>query len=183
MKTEPLFMPGSVDIVRTFVPTDTSPVDYHHWALSYWEERRGGRFAPAWRDISLMDFPPTVIPLMSVTDIIAEPLSSKYRFWGTRLTQVFGGDYTGQPPNVVPPRALGLSKTGGCGRLVNERAPHLEVKEFQTVKGILGRAIVLRLPLSDDGEAVDHGVNVYYFEPGSDIHPQSDFFAKIFASL
>ena len=130
-----------------------------------------------------MDFPTRAIPLISVTDITVEPFASKYRFWGTRLTQVFGGDYSGKSPHLVPPRALGLSKSGGCGRLIAEKTPHLEVKEFLTAKGIIGRAIVLRLPLSDGGGQVGHGVNIYYFEPTSEYQPQSNFFTKVFATL
>ena len=174
---------GSVDIVRTFVPVETSPVDYHHDALRYWNEKRGERFAPRWDDISLMDFPSSVIPLISVTDIIADPLSSQYRFFGTKLVETRGGDYSGKSPHLVPPRALGITNKGGCGRLVADRAPHLEVKEFTNQRGILGRVIILRLPLSDDGEVVNHGVNIYYFEPARTYQPQSDFFTQVFATL
>ncbi len=176
-------MDGDIDIVRTYLEPDRSPVDYHQDAIAYWDEMRGERWAPAWPDISLMDFSPTVIPMISVTDITPEPLSSVYRFWGTKLTEIHGGDYSGRPPNLVPPKQLGLANTGGCGRLVNDKAPHLEIKEFRNQRGLLGNALVLRLPLSDDGENVNHGVNIYYFEPAVDNQPLADFFADVFAKL
>jgi len=174
---------GQIEIVRTFLAADASPVDYHGTALAYWNDKRGGRLAPAWTDISLMDLPPRVIPLISVTDIIEEPFSSVFRFWGTKLTEIYGGDYSGKSPHLVPPKDLGLSISGGCGRLVQERKPHLEVKEFQTDRGTIGRAIVLRLPLSDDGVHVHHGINISYFEPATQFQPQSDFFTRVFASI
>lgn len=174
---------GDIDIVRTFMDPAESPVAYHLDALRYWNERRGDRFAPAWTDLSLMDFPPRVIPMISVTDIIAEPLSSTYRFWGTKLTDIHGADFSGKSPALVPPVALGIANTGGCGRLVGDRAPHLEVKEFRNMNGILGRALVLRMPLSDDGATVNHGLNVYYFEPARSDQPMADFFQQVFDKL
>jgi hypothetical protein len=174
---------GNIDVVRTYMDPDRSPVDYHHDALAYWNDVRGEDWAPSWKDVSLLDFAPNVIPLISVTDITPEPLSSIYRFWGTKLTEIHGGDYSGKPPNLVPPKQLGLANTGGCGRLVGERKPHLEIKEFRNQRGLMGRAMVLRLPLSDDGETVNHGVNVYYFEPAKDNQPMADFFAGVFATL
>lgn len=174
---------GDIDIRQTYVGAEESPVDYHRDALAYWLGKRRGRWAPRWTDISLMDFPAAVIPLISVTDITPEPLSSVYRFWGTQLTEIHGGDYSGKSPHLVPPVSLGIANTGGCGRLVNERVPHLEVKEFRTDRGRIGRALVLRMPLSDDGIDVNHGINVYYFEPAQADQRQALFFSKVFEKL
>lgn len=180
---DPTRIDGEVEVVRTFLSATESPVNYHHDALSYWDTVRGDWWAPGWSDISLMDFPPRVVPLISVTDINPEPLESTYRFWGTKLTKYHGGDYTGISPTKVPPRELGMSNTGGCGRLVSEKKPHLEVKAFKTQIGTLGRALVLRLPLSDNGETVNHGINIYYFETADRNQPQADFFNRVFEKL
>ena len=170
-------------ILSTYIDPGKAPIDYHKDVLSYWHTKRGERFAPRWEEISLMDFGIGVVPLISVTDIKADPLTSRYRFWGTKLTEMHGGDYTGFSPIDVPPKRLGLNINGGCGRLVSDRVPSYEVKEFQNQKGLLGRALILRLPLSNDGETVTNGINIYYTETIDERQPLSKFFEKVLAEV
>jgi hypothetical protein len=172
-----------VEVERTFLDADTSPIDYHKFGLEYWNGVRGKKWAPRWNEISLMGFSPKVVPLISVTDITPEPLASVYRFWGTKLAEYHGGEYTGVSPTEVPPRQYGIANTGGCGRLVNEKKPHLEVKAFTTTRGTLGRVLILRLPLSDDGESVNHGVNIYCFESIIKNQPEVELFNAVFENL
>ncbi|MBO6521868.1 MAG: hypothetical protein JJ900_15885 [Rhodospirillales bacterium] len=172
-----------VRIVSRFIDADETPVDYQLAALAYWRERCAGRWAPAWKDVSLADLTNEAIPRASVTDIQENPLTSVYRYWGSELTKVFGKDYTHKTPADVPPRSLGVSQSGGCGRLVQERCPHLEVKEFVTGKGLFGRALVLRMPCSADGEAVTQGINVYYFERLLGEDETATFFDEVFSRL
>ncbi len=174
---------SGIAVLSTLIDPGEAPVDYHKDALSYWNSKRGKRFAPKWEEISLMDFGIGVVPMISVTDIKSEPLASKIRFWGTKLTQFYGGDYTGLSPCDVPPKTLGMNINGGCGRLVRDRVPSYEVKEFQTQKGLFGRALILRLPLSDDGETVTNGINIYYVESTGPQQPLSKFFEEVFAKL
>lgn len=176
-------LPGGVRIASTFVSADDAPVAYQQRILAYWRTKCAGRWAPAWRDISLMDLPIEAIPFTSVTDIQAATLLSTYRFWGTKLTQVFGGDFTGRTPADVPPRSTGVSAAGGCGTLVTQRMPHLEVKEFETDKGLFGRALVVRMPCSNDGRDVTNGVNVYYFERAVGKGPLTEFFDNILSKV
>jgi len=172
-----------VKILSAYIDPEESPVEYHQTALSHWNTLRGERFAPRWKEISLMDYGFDVVPFISVTDLQAEPLRSQYRFWGTRLTEMYGGDYTGCTPADVPPKTLGMSIDGGCGRLVKDRVPSYEVKEFKTQKGTFGRALILRLPLSDDGQSVSNGINIYYLEQRNPKQPLSAFFENVFAKL
>lgn len=157
-------MPLPVQIKSTFIEPTAMPLEFHRAVLDYWNDLRGDRWAPTWREFSLLALPPDVIPFVNVTDITPEPLASTYRFWGTGLTTAFGGDYTGRSPIDVPPRSVGLSARGGCGRLVNEKVPHCEVKQFETLRGYRGRCVVLRLPCSADGIQVSNGIGVYRFE-------------------
>lgn len=172
---------NDVRIVSRFVDADETPVAYQSTALAYWRDRCAGRWAPSWKDVSLADLPNEAIPRTSVTDIQEEPLSSVYRYWGSELTQVFGSDYTHKSPADVPPRSLGVSQSGGCGTLVRDRHPHLEVKEFVTGKGLFGRALIVRMPCSADGVSVTQGINVYYFERllGEDM--AATFFDEVFS--
>ena len=94
-----------------------------------------------------------------------------------------GGDYTGCSPADVPPKTLGMNIKGGCGRLVRDRRPGYEVKEFQTQKGLFGRALILRLPLSDDGKTVTNGINIHYIESTGPQQPLSKFFEEVFSKV
>ena len=172
-----------IEVKRTFVDAETTPIDFHKNALEYWNSLRGERWAPPWDEISLLDFSPEVVPLISITDITPEPLTSVYRFWGTKLADYHGGEYTGLSPTEVPPRQYGMSNTGGCGRLVKDKNPHLEIKIFTTTKGLLGRVLILRLPLSDDEESVSHGVNIYCFESTMHSRSEVELFNVVFENL
>ena len=176
-------MPWPVSIKSTFIDPAATPLDFQRTALDYWQTLRGDRWAPTWPEFSLLALPAEVIPFVNVTDITPAPLSSTYRFWGSGLTAVFGGDYTGRSPIDVPPRSHGLSARGGCGRLVNDRAPHCEIKQFETPQGYRGRAVVLRLPCSADGIQVSNGIGIYKFEHVDPDAELTAFFDEVFSQL
>ena len=83
----------------------------------------------------------------------------------------------------MPPRRLGISHNGGCGRLVRDRTPHFKIKEFFTQKGIYARLPAGRLPLSDNGELVDHGLSINYFETGQSNQYLLAIFDDLFSKL
>lgn len=172
-----------IKISSTFLPVEALPLTFHRAALDYWNGLRGDRWAPSWREFSLMALPADMIPFVNVTDITPVPLASRYRFWGTGLTTAFGGDYTGRSPIDVPPKSVGLSAKGGCGRLVSEKAPHCEVKQYETLQGYRGRVVVLRLPCSDDGAAVTNGIGIYKFEHVNPDAELTAFFEEVFGPL
>lgn len=164
-----------------YIPPSQSPVGYHRDALAYWQVKRGARIAPRWNDVSLMDFPPHVIPLIAVTDIDPETFELCYRFWGTQLTAMHGRDYTGVSPAELEPKLLGDGSVEAYRVLVREKAPQLEIKEFFRGEVLRGRQIVLRLPLSDDGRAVSQSLNVTYQELAGPARPHSEFFDHVLA--
>ena len=177
---------GKVEIRRTFVDPTESQIPSHQALLKYWDDLRGTRWAPTWPEVSLMRLPPVAIPFVVVTDIVHEngqPISSCYRFWGSGLTQYYGKDYTGKYVNEIPPRSSGIANDSACIRIANERVPHLEIKEFITPKGLLAKALKLRVPLSDNGETVDHGLGIFAFEADIKERSQVELFNKIFESL
>lgn len=48
--------------------------------FAYWEELRGGRETPQWRDFDWMRLPARVIPWCAVADVQEAPLDFVYRF-------------------------------------------------------------------------------------------------------
>ena len=144
-----------VEILSRYFDPGETPIDYQIEILRYCKEKRGEQLGPRWDEISLPELPPKAVPLLSVTDLVEKPLQSTYRFWGSGLSEVFGADYTGKGPQDVPPKTSGINMEGGCARLILDRKAHFEIKDFETDAGLFGRALVLRLPLSDDSETVN----------------------------
>ncbi|MEP0337996.1 MAG: hypothetical protein ABJ388_09115 [Alphaproteobacteria bacterium] len=174
---------NSVRIKSTFLEAGNNLPTFHREVLDYWQRLRGDRAAPALSEFDLDVLDPETVRFMNITDITPEPLASVYRFWGAGLTQAFGADYTDRSPIEVPPKAIGLSARGGCGRLTHEMAPHCEVKQFETLAGYRGRAVILRLPCSNDGITVANGIGVFKFEH---VNPDADltaFFEEVFGPL
>ncbi len=155
---------------------------YQRDAVIYWQEKCGARFAPRWSDISLMDFPPKVIPAITVTDIDIETNEVTYRFWGTQMTTLHGADYTGQSVRNVLPIVVGTSSQNGYDKLIQEKVPHLEIKEFYSLSELRGHQMILRLPLSDDGQRITHALTVTYSETPGTRHPYSEFFSYVLSS-
>jgi hypothetical protein len=163
----------------TYIDPALSPVEEHQFALTFWSQKRGSAFAPRWGSFDLLEFPPSVIPRINVVDFDADTDGQIYRFWGTALTAIHGGDFTGFSPVDVPTKRFGESAQIGYARLVMERVPNLEVKEFTGPDNVVGRELILRLPLTDDGEIVSHGLAVCYYEISDPYSPLHDFFNKI----
>lgn len=176
-------MGSTVTIKSTFLEAGNNLPVFHRKVLDYWRALKGDRWAPRISEFDLAALPPETVPFINMTDITPEPLSSVYRYWGSGLTSAFGADFTHCSPIEVPPKTMGLSARGGCGRLVYEKAPHCEVKQFETLAGYRGRAVILRLPCSEDGVEVTNGIGVFKFEH---VNPDADltaFFDEVFGPL
>jgi len=172
-----------VETLSRYLAPEETPIDYHIEILRYWNAVRGDRFAPRRDEFSMEKLPAPAIPLINVTDLVPEPLKSTYRFWGTGLTEVFGGDFTGQGPQDVPPKTGGINQQGGCARLIRDRVANFEIKDFETAKDLFGRALILRIMFSNDGETINQGLNSYYFESltiGSNL---TDFYETVFSKV
>ena len=172
---------GGLDIVSTILPADETPLAVHREALRVWESKRGDRLAPKWSEVELLDFPAELLRFIAMTDVADNPLRAHFRFWGSGLTDIYGRDFTGRSPSEVPPKTLGMNNQGGCARILRERRPHCQAREYVSHLGFLGRAIILRVPLSDDGVHVTHSLAFNHFESTSGDY--AEFFRDIFAEI
>lgn len=170
-----------MELRSSYIDPESSPIAAHHRALAYWNEKRDERMAPTWRDISLLDFDTALIPFINVIDIEPETMALKYRFWGTSLTQMFGGDFTSSDPKKLPSTDVGQGAINGIEKLIQEKKPNCEIREFLRPTGLVGRQIVLRLPLSDDAKQINHVINVCHHELMDATKPVSMFFDEVFA--
>ena len=123
--------------------------------LAYWDDRRGGRLAPAWDDINLIELPPALIPRMCVIDVVPEPLEFRYRFWGTQITGMHHYDLTGRSVRNLTPAAYADAIFQQYAAVMEERAPRAFITEVPLDDGRVTFYATIRLPLSSDGTTID----------------------------
>lgn len=164
-----------------YIEPNTIPVQALIEALNYWDEKRGERIAPAWPEISLFDFDVSIIPFINVVDISENSSKSRVRFWGTGLTEIFGRDFTNCNLEEFPIENIGHSATLGYEKLAREKIPNCEVREFRRTSGVVGRQIVLRLPLSDDGKNIQHGLVIHFHEFDEKNLSLKEFYRDVFS--
>lgn len=120
--------------------------------LAYWEGRREGRLAPARRDIDPCDFP-RLLPLVSLVDVIRDPLDFRIRLAGTGLAQLHGFEGTGRQVRDIAPPAYAELLWQHYRHVTEVRRPAL----FEVWMRRERRRMAywrLSLPLSDDGALV-----------------------------
>ncbi|MEQ9557508.1 MAG: hypothetical protein RIG67_17200 [Rhodospirillales bacterium] len=122
-----------------------------------WDELRRGAFAPPWSVGDFLKYPATVVPYLTVVDVIDVPPGFRYRFWGTGLSDVKGFDYTGRAPSDHLPEEHGRAIDLEYRMVLAECRPLAFVHDLRprTDQASLFQEC-LRLPLSNDGETVTH---------------------------
>lgn len=121
--------------------------------VDYWDATRGDAFAPRWTDFHLHELPARVLPYALVLDVVSDPAGFRYRYWGSGHTLYHGHDYTGKRvAEMADPWSSGLL-TDQYNHIVRERRPIVFVNFYDGVDQPL---YSLRMPLSEDGEAVTH---------------------------
>lgn len=143
----PAFKPHGVEVAR--VPMNELSSDPLIRSYRTWRAWCGDRSAPEWRDVDLMALPPPVLPLMSVVDVLDGGRDYRYRYWGSRLTELFGRDETGSLLSDHVVVESGELRTGQFDTVVNEVGPALFVTKFLKFKGIAAEKVNLRLPVCD----------------------------------
>ncbi len=123
--------------------------------LRYWEERRGGRLAPSWREFDLMELPLKAIPRVIVVDIVENPLDFLYRFWGTEHTASHGYDLTGRSVRQLKPTDYAEMMFRQYQETFESREPRLFVNQYPVKPAIWNRYEIVRVPLSGDGQTID----------------------------
>jgi len=124
--------------------------------LDYWNSIRGDRFAPPWKEFDLLAFDSIIISHISVVDVRREPLDFTFRFFGTAHVNAKGIDKTGKSIQEVA-QFRDASPFDEFKQVMDQKFP-LAIQDVITVPAPDGEKIpqfVLRLPLSDDGQAVD----------------------------
>jgi hypothetical protein len=120
---------------------------------TYWEQKRGERFAPRRADIDPSDLVAALPRIMLVDVIPAVPVDFRYRLSGTGICDVHGTNHTRMRPRDLKPPPYGALIHEHYADCVQRRVPLLHLVVLDIDDRELSYARLL-LPLSEDGVAV-----------------------------
>jgi len=142
-----VFKPHGVEVKS--LPLDAMKSDPLKRALQIWNGWCRDRPAPTWREVDLIAFPPTLLPLMTVVDVLEGGRDYRYRFWGSQLTGLFGRDETGSLLSENTITESGELRMRQFMEVVQEVRPALFVTAFMKTQQVAAEKMNLRLPVCD----------------------------------
>jgi len=134
--------------------------------VAYWKGLGGERPMPSWSEFELVQIPPSLLVTTHVTDVIAGWDDYLVRFWGTGFVDIHDQEATNRWVSEIEPPELGTAVVDSIRTVIKARAPRAFTILLQTPGRPEKFQVVLRLPLSDDGETVNHVVTVSRFPQG-----------------
>lgn len=124
--------------------------------LSYWEAKRGAKFAPIWRqEFWLEELSPKIVPNLSVVDVIEDGKNYRYRFWGSGNVSRKGYDMTGKLLTETPTERSIPTGYLHFGWIIKNRSPLVSHFNPHFLLHGYPNLVTYRFPLSSDGETVD----------------------------
>ena len=129
-------------------------------ALEYWRAMGGETLSCNWKQFDMFGIPIHLIPSTMVIDMHPDMADNIYRFWGTMMTRIHGRDMTGQSPYDLEPADLARAARENHIETIKQRTWSSSIYTFIRHSGVLHRHCALRLPLSDDGRAINQLVVV-----------------------
>ncbi|MBT4890787.1 MAG: PAS domain-containing protein [Rhodospirillales bacterium] len=129
----------------------TQKVCFEHWNIL-----RADRIAPDYKEIDLLTFPLKAIPSSSIVDIPPDGQNIKYRYWGSSLTRLTNKDMTGKNVEDMSDKEDGMALLKQYELVISTKKPALFIMNLASQFGQEATETVLRLPLSSDGETINH---------------------------
>jgi hypothetical protein len=158
--------PASQPEPPSWVPIeDINDGDFRRF-IDYWTSLKGRRFAPSWQEFDLSALPPAMVPHIVVVDVIGPPTDIRVRFWGTAHVRRKGVEKTGKLITDNPTQRDEEAKQEYLWVVANRQpmASRSMVDLHEDQKRLPFEQRLVRLPLSSDGESVDHIVSLAYWE-------------------
>lgn len=140
----------------------TAPIDHFESDMgpmtkelySYWKQVRGDRLMPSRADIDPTDIPKLLKSIL-LLDIEQQTGRMKFRLTGTRITELYGTDYTGWYLDKVYFGRRRDAVLASYQSAIDDRCPHHCWMKFTNKDGLEFDMERLILPLSSDGQNVD----------------------------
>jgi hypothetical protein len=130
----------------------------------YWVEKASGRICPARRDIDPLEFD-YLLGDIALIEVLLDPLRFRYRVMGTRIVQRVACDMTGKLVSEIPTPQLRQATQQNYELVTKERKAVLQ-RGTRVFDGRTFRYEILRLPLSDDGEAINMILTANLYKDG-----------------
>ncbi len=130
----------------------------------YWEEKRGNRAYPAWKDIDLIDLW-MIAPCLIVKDVIEDGNDYLNRYWGTQVALRAGFDASGRThKSIYQNQPLGPQMDAyhevankGLANTVHRSSSFISGREFIVYNS-------LNLPLGENDGKVSHIISAIDYE-------------------
>lgn len=135
-------------------------------ALSYWKSLTGPREMPSWADFDLMKIPTRVVKTTHVLDIEKDAEDYTFRFWGTGVTEIHNQELTGKYLSELRPSKLAELAKENIKLMIELRKPVAVTTALMSRESPERFQVVLRLPLSSDGNVVTQVVTLIEYPQG-----------------
>jgi len=138
--------------------------------LEYWrgKAREGGLPRPG--DIDPTGLPPSVLPYLTILDVIDGGDIFRVRLVGTASVSAAGRDFTGRYLDATMSGDVLAAALERYRAAIAHRRPVLGYAEYKMADGSTIRNLLMALPLSSDGLVVDRILGVF--------GPRSDWLAQ-----
>lgn len=140
--------------MKAQLATPAAAARAHQEIFSYWSSLRRDGKLPSRADIQPAGFR-KLLPTVSLTDVVREPLDYRLRLAGTGLYPVYGREITGRSLRDVYSREAADYWRGELDKVVRLRRPGVGCHNLAWKGQPHISLLWMRLPLSSDGESVD----------------------------
>ena len=103
---------------------DALPGDFRR-AHKYWNDLRGARRCPAWREVDMMALPLRLVPWCSALNVVDGGDDFVFRFFGTARVRLQGRDYTGRSIKTFDSKWLMAKVLVELNEVLHRREPVL----------------------------------------------------------
>jgi hypothetical protein len=138
--------------------------------LDYWQSQSREGLPPRPRDIDPILLPPAVLPYVTLLDVVDGGAAFNIRLVGSANVSAAGRDFTGKRLDTAMLGDLLAATSERYCAAVTSRRPVVGYADYAMPDGSTIRNVLMTLPMSSDGVAVDRLLSVF--------RPRSEWLAQ-----
>jgi len=123
--------------------------------FDWWQRSRAGRAMPSRADVDPIELKQS-LPRLILIEVQDDPPDFRYRLAGTQSYDIHGVELTGRSVLDIRPAGQGRRLWNDLCDMLAHKEPQLVLLRFTNREGNARSYRVMRLPLSNQGEDVDH---------------------------
>ena len=129
--------------------------------LDYWHRAAGEGGLPRPCDIDPITLPPSILPYLTLLDVVDGGASFRIRLVGTASASAIGRDYTGQDLATAMSGDVLVATLDRYRAAITHQRPILASAEYAMPDGTSVKNLLMTLPLSSDGVGIDRLLGVF----------------------